>query len=85
MTPSSRIIPSYLVVTLPSSFTVSGSLSCTSGSCTSLASNSIRINGITSTSQIVATITGMTAPTSAPSDYVKVESFDSIGTGYEID
>lgn len=76
VTPSSRMVPSYMLVTVASSFTIS-TLSCTSWSCTTMSSNVIKINSITSTAQISFTITGITAPKSAPSDYTTVSSYDS--------
>lgn len=83
LTPSARLIPSYLLVTIPSSFTVS-TLSCTSGTCVSTgSSNVIRVNGITSISQLSFTISGITAPIAATTDTVIVNSFDS--NNYKID
>lgn len=77
------MVPSYMLVTIPSSFTVPSTLSCTSWSCASVSSNVIRINGITSTSQFSFTITGMNAPLAASSTSVIVSSYDS--GGYKID
>jgi len=70
-------------VTIPSSFSIPTTLSCTSGTCTVQSPNVIRITGITSTSQLTFTVSGMNAPLAATSDFVTINSFDS--NGHKID
>ena len=70
-------------VTIPNSFSIPTALSCTYGTCTDRSSNVIRITGITSTSQLTFTVSGMNAPLAATTDFVTINSFDS--NGYKID
>lgn len=70
------------MVTIPSSFTVS-TLGCSNWACTSISSHLIRVNGLTSISEITFTITGIIAPIATSTDYILVSSYDS--GGYKID
>ena len=84
LTPSGYIIPSYILVNIASSFTVT-SLLCTSATCTydSGISHQIRVTGINSVASMTFTISGFSAPLTAPSDLTTVTSYDS--GGYKID
>lgn len=82
VTPSGRIIPSYMLVTIPSSFSIPSSLSCSTWSCSVVSSNLLKVNNITSTSQITFTVTGMIAPQSANTNYITVGSYYNI---YKVD
>lgn len=77
VTPSSRMTPSYMLITFPSSYAIPTSLSCASWTCTAMSTYVIKVTGITSTSQISFTVTGMNAPTTATTDVITVTSFDS--------
>ena len=82
ITPSTRIVPSYLIVTLPSSFSTTAGISCTSWDCTSIASLQLRANGATA-AQMSITVTGFSAPISAPTQYTKITSYTA--ADYKID
>lgn len=71
-------MPSYLIITLASSFTVPTALTCTSWSCTSLATHQIQLNGATA-AEMSITINGFTAPTSVQTAYSKVSSYTAAG------
>ena len=79
--PSSRITPSYLVVTLASSFSVS-TIGCTSWTCVTQASHQLKVNDATA-AEMDITITGFSAPLSQPTQYSKVSSYTA--AGYKID
>lgn len=75
--------PSVLLVALAPSLSPTG-LSCNSyvgfiGSCALAGSSTSTVNvtGMTGTSQVSFTITGFTSPSSAPSDYSTITSFES--------
>ena len=82
VTPSGRIIPSYLLVTIPTSFSIPSSLSCSTWSCSAVSSNLLKVTNITSTSQVTFTISGMLAPLSSNSNYVTLTSYFNI---YKVD
>lgn len=81
------MIPDHILVSFANSFTTS-TLSCTrfvgfSGSCSALTSHSSNVSGTLSSSAMAFTITGLTAPLTAPSDYTTLSSYDS--SDYQID
>lgn len=72
-------ITGWLLVTIANSFTI-GSLSCQSytGTCTP-SGNTLNISGSFSVGSNSITIAGLTSPTSSPSDYTSLVTYDSSG------
>lgn len=87
MTPSTRIIPTKIVVALASSFTVT-TLACISfvgfaGACATPASHNVEVTGTLTATSMTFTIEGFTTPLSSPVDYTVLNSFDA--EGFQID
>lgn len=80
-------LPTKVRLTLANSFII-GNLSCNSfidftGSCSIVSTNTIEVAGTFSSAPMAFSVTGVTSPTSAPSDYSSMVTFDS--GGYKID
>lgn len=81
------MVPDHIVVSFANSFTTA-TLSCTTfvgftGSCSSPTSHSNNVSGTLSSSSMGFTVTGLTTPLSAPTDYTTISSFDA--SGFQID
>ena len=90
VTPSSRIVPSTIVVSAPPSFSVTTFLACSSfvgfsGTCDDdqASTHTIEVSGVLTASEMTFTITGLVAPNAVSGDFTTVTSFDA--NGFRID
>lgn len=79
---NSGTLPSSMKLTFANSFIIN-TVSCNSfvnfaGTCNMIYANTLQINGTFSSSLMSFSVTGITSPTNAPSDYSSLVSFDSL-------